>query len=104
MKKFTIPMVCPEGWIPIAFRPPLQKEDFVEIDGTVRGCYTDSYHWPRLIVEKIKPTERTFRLVSEKGGYKIGQFGIGENGSMMRYEEFYDWDDGQVWEEVTSEH
>ena len=86
MKEFTIEIDCPEGWNPVAFRFPKEKESYVNAWGNVEECAPPGCQYQRLIVEKIKPVERVFRLVSERGYPEIGQ-----QASETKSSGFIDW-------------
>ena len=75
----------PEGWKPIAFRLPLEGEDYLATDGELIQNAVGRKSGPRLIVEKIPPR----RIVLEDVGEAIPEYGdfvLEKNGA------FYRWD------------
>lgn len=85
MNQFTIEIPeVPEGWKPVAFRLPLEGEDYITIDGELVRHAVGRKSGPRLIVKKIQPR----RIVLEEAGRdypRQGDFVLDENGAFFRW-------------------
>lgn len=74
MNQFTIEIPeVPEGWKPVAFRPRLPGEPYINYDGStvIENDNTPSNGSLRLIVKKIQPR----RIVLEDVGEAIPEYG-----------------------------
>tara|TARA_R110000772_G_scaffold4573_6_gene16376 strand:+ start:2052 stop:2360 length:309 start_codon:yes stop_codon:yes gene_type:complete len=82
MKEFTIPIECPEGYLPVAYRVPSKGDSFVNFYNLIEICMDDNYEYFRLIVEKIEPRKKTFVCISEEPRVAVkGEYY--ENGGML---------------------
>ena len=85
MNQFTIEIPeVPEGWKPVAFRLPLEGEDYITIDGELVRHAVGRKSGPRLIVKKIQPR----RIILEDAGEAIPEYGnfvLEKNGAFFRW-------------------
>ncbi|MDH5572875.1 MAG: hypothetical protein OEY89_14005 [Gammaproteobacteria bacterium] len=103
MKEYTVEIECPEGYKPVAVREVKKGDLYIDTSGIIAEAEGDTW-CTFVIVEKIKPVERVFRLVSECGQPEIGQFvSSDEKSSLAPHHIGCYWNDCYVWEEVTNE-
>lgn len=103
-KKYEIEIPgVPEGWKPVAVKPPRKDIDHILTrEGVVLFRY-DGYE-PRLIVEKIKPRRIVFEDTGEVRRPQIGEYVRYTDGSMYLCQNTRMWDNtAEIWREVEEE-
>lgn len=104
MNEFTIPIECPEGYEPVAFRKAIKGERYCTSTGQVYQAASNT-SCAFLIVEKINPVTRTFRRVCENGVPEKGQYYTykGRNHLKLCNSPSTFYGSAEVWEEVIDE-